>query len=335
MAKRVIGRHAIGPWQHRRRKVGHGRCMGAHITALVVEKFILDCEQAAIAVDCGTHPMALCARMVRCNQVLAPILDPFHRTRKPERRETNEDIFRVELATNPEAAADVAFVQMHGRWVTAEHAGNAVSIPVRHLGCAMELEDVAPRVVARDRAPSFQWNAGLASHREIELNHSMGLAKSRRDITIRFFHDRRLGRMPASILTRCRARIEHDREFIDLDGDKLGCIFSDISVVCEHRRDRFAHVARLPLRQNGLAIGRQPLNSRQPEIDGRDIAYVVKRPYRHDTGCSLRCLQVDCADASVRMWRAHHAHVQHMREGDIRGKTAAAPHKGTILQTHH
>ena len=47
------------------------------------------------------------ARMIGRDQMLAAILDPFHRTADQPRRERNEKILRIELALDAEAAADV------------------------------------------------------------------------------------------------------------------------------------------------------------------------------------------------------------------------------------
>ena len=53
--------------------------MGAHIGALVVEELVVDREDAAVGVDRGADAVALLARMVGGDQMLAPVLDPFHR----------------------------------------------------------------------------------------------------------------------------------------------------------------------------------------------------------------------------------------------------------------
>ena len=78
--------------------------------------------------------------------------------------------------------------------IAPEHAGDAVAVPVRHLGGAVQLEHVAGGVVARDRAAGFQRHAGMAADREVELHHGMRSAERRVDVAVGFFHDRRLGR---------------------------------------------------------------------------------------------------------------------------------------------
>ena len=66
---------------------GTRRAVGAHVGALVVEELVVDCEDAALGIDRGAHAMVLLARMIGGDQVLAPVLDPFHRAAEPQRRE--------------------------------------------------------------------------------------------------------------------------------------------------------------------------------------------------------------------------------------------------------
>ena len=41
------------------------------------------------------------------DEILAPVLDPFHRPAKPLRRDRDAGIFRIERALGAEAAADI------------------------------------------------------------------------------------------------------------------------------------------------------------------------------------------------------------------------------------
>ena len=56
--------------------------------------------------------VALLARMVGGDQMLAPVLDPFHRPAEPHRRDADQHVLRIEFAADAEAAADMAFEQM-------------------------------------------------------------------------------------------------------------------------------------------------------------------------------------------------------------------------------
>ena len=61
------------------------------------------------------------ARMVGRDQVLAAILDPLHRTADQARRERDEEILRIELALDAEAAADVDLDHVDVGLGDAEH----------------------------------------------------------------------------------------------------------------------------------------------------------------------------------------------------------------------
>ena len=115
VADGTIGRHAIGPGQHGGGQVRHRRRVGAHIGALVVKEFVVDAEDTAVGVYRRPDTMELLARMIGGDEMLAPILDPFHRPAEAERRGADQDILGIELATDAKAAADMAFVEMHPR----------------------------------------------------------------------------------------------------------------------------------------------------------------------------------------------------------------------------
>ena len=63
--------------------------MGAHISALVVEKLVVDAQNASILINGGPDAMQLLARVVGGDQVLATILDPLHRPVEAARRRAN------------------------------------------------------------------------------------------------------------------------------------------------------------------------------------------------------------------------------------------------------
>ena len=124
------------------------RRVGAHIGALVVEIEVVDRQDAAVAVDRGADAVQLLARMIGGDQVLAPVLDPFHRAAEPHGGDADQHVLGIELATDAEAAAHMRLVHVDRRRRQAEHAREQLAIAVRHLGGAVQLEDVARRVVA-------------------------------------------------------------------------------------------------------------------------------------------------------------------------------------------
>ena len=135
----------------------------------------------------------LLARMIGGDQMLAAVLDPFHRAIEPQRAETDEHVLGIKLAAHAEAAAGVAFMQMHGGGRQPEHARQAVAVPMRHFGGAEELEHVARRVVAGDGAARLQRHAAVAADLELERDDLMRRGKSRRDVAVALAHDRGFG----------------------------------------------------------------------------------------------------------------------------------------------
>ena len=74
---------------------------------------IVDGEDAALAVDRGADAMELLARMIGGDQMLAPVLDPFHRPAQAHGGDADQHVFRIELAADAEAAADMR-LRAHG-----------------------------------------------------------------------------------------------------------------------------------------------------------------------------------------------------------------------------
>ena len=139
----AIGRHAVGAGQNARRHVHHARGVGAQIGALVVEIEVVDGEDAALRVDRGADAVELLARMIGGDEMLAPVLDPFHRPAQPHGGDADENVLGIDLAADAEASAHMRLVHVDGRRRQREHAREQVAVAVRHLGGAVQLEDAA------------------------------------------------------------------------------------------------------------------------------------------------------------------------------------------------
>ncbi len=81
--------------------------MGPSIGTIVVEELILDAEDQPFYVDCRPDFVALLARVVGGDQVLAPILYPLDRLMEFQRGRAHQQVFRIHLAADAEAAADM------------------------------------------------------------------------------------------------------------------------------------------------------------------------------------------------------------------------------------
>ena len=309
--------------------------MGAHVTALVVDEFVIEGENVPVGVDRGAHFVALLARMIGRDQVLAPILDPFNRPPQAQRRETDQHVLWIKLAANAKAAADVPLEQMHARGGAPKHARDAVAIPVRHLGRAVKLEHVAGDVVASNGATRLDRHAGMPPDCKLELDHGMRRAERGIQVAVRSFQDGCLGRMPIGELAGWRRSVEDDRQFRDLNFDRVGSILGQVRVAREYRRNRLADIAHALLGKNGLAIRRQALDAGEAKIDRRNFCHVLAGPHRHNSRKSLCRFGLDRDDAAVGMRRAHHAHVQQMRKSDVGGERSPARHQRPVLQARN
>src|SRR6516165_8785939 len=107
-----------------------------------MKKLVVEGEDPALTIDRRADPMALLAGVVGGHQVLAPVLDPLDRAPEAQCSEGDQYILGIELAADAEAAADMAFAQMHRDGTAPEHAGEHVPGCMRHLGGAMQLDYV-------------------------------------------------------------------------------------------------------------------------------------------------------------------------------------------------
>ena len=193
MAGGAIGGNLVGAGEHAHGAPDHAGAVGAHIGALVVKEFVVDAEQAAVPVHRRADPVALLARMVGRDQVLAAVLDPFHRPAEAPGGDQHQHVFGIKLAAHAETAAGVALMQVDLRRRESEHAHQRVLVPVRHLGGAVQLQHVMGGVVEADGAAGLQRHPGMAPDREIELDHRMGCRERGVDVAEAVTHGQRRG----------------------------------------------------------------------------------------------------------------------------------------------
>ncbi len=121
------------------------------------------------------------------------------------------------------------------------------------------------------------------------------------DVAVSLADDVGLGCAAGKEFDRRRRRVEHHRQFLDLDGDEIGGVLRHIRIDREHRRDRIADEAYAAGRQHRLAIGLELLNAAFAEIDRRHVGDVVRRPNRDHAGQRTGFGGIDRNDVSVRM----------------------------------
>ena len=124
---------------------------------------------------------------------------------------------------------------------------------------------------------------------------------------------------------------EQFRQCFDLDRDRVGCVFRRIRVGCKNDRDRLADIAHAVPGENRLPIGLEPLDAGKAKIDRRNCGDVRRRPNRDGAGHRACRVHIDGDDASMRMGRTDHAHVQLMRKRDVGGEASLAGDQRPIL----
>src|SRR6516165_11173939 len=149
-----------------------------------MKELIVEGEDPALAIDPRADPMALLAGMVGGHQMLAPVLDPLDRAPEAHRGEDDQHIFGIELTANAEAAADMAFAEMHRGGVAPEHAGEHVPGCVRHLGGAIQLDYVGCEIITGEGPASFERNPGVTPDRQVEFDDRMRSGKRGFEIAV-------------------------------------------------------------------------------------------------------------------------------------------------------
>jgi len=246
--------------------------------------------------------------------MLTPILEPFHRPVEAHRGYAHQHVFRIELAADAEPASDMGFEDVDRGRRALEHAREQVAIAMWHFGGAMQLEDVARRIIAPDRTARLERHAGMASDRQFELNDHRCCAQDCVNVAVALTNDTYLGGAAGEEFDGLSLSSEQDRQFLDFERDKLGRVFRHIGIIGENRSDRLAHIPHLFGCEHRLAIGFQRGNSPLTEIDRRHVGYVGCGPHRDDSGQRERSRGVDRDDFAVGVVGANKAHVQLVRK---------------------
>jgi hypothetical protein len=319
-ARRLVGQanapdHAIGvntirPEQHGGSEIRDRRGMRTHIGTLIVKEFAVDAEQAPGFIDGSADTIMLFAGMIGGDEVFAPILDPFHRAAEPERGDTDEHVFGIKFAAHAEAAAGMAFMKMNRRGGAPEHARERITIPMRDFRRAVKFEHVAGGIVARNGAARFQRHARVPASFEFECHGCVSRSECRGNIAVTLPHRRGFAGTAGGKFAGRRVSLHQFGQFLDVDNDEIGRVFSAIGVSREDDRDGLADIADAILGQDRLPIRFEPFNPRQPEIDRRNMGDVRPGPGRDDACGRERSGSIDRDDPAMRMGRTHQAHMQ-------------------------
>ena len=285
------------------------------------------------AVDGGAHAKMLLARLIGRHQVLAAILDPFHRAAQPQRRDADQNVLRIDFAAHAEAAADMAFVQMHARWLAAEHSGERVAVPMRYLGGAVQFENAARD--AGDGAARLQRYAAVAADFQIEHDDGVSAREGRVHIAKTLADQGGLGRIAGVESAGRRVGVHQRGQRLCLDCHEIGSILGDVRIGREDGSDGLTDVTHAIDGEDRLAIRIEAFDAGEAKIDRRNVGDIRRGPDRDDARNVTRRGRADRADACVGIRRTDHAHVQLMGERDVCGKAAVAGDERSIFKTRY
>ena len=139
------------------------RPVGTVISAGIDPYFAPQPQDRAVARTGDLYIAIHFAGMPRCQQMLAPVFDPFHRASGMAGGTGNEEIFRKEFASCPKAATDVILDHLDGCLRQADHRGENFAVGKRNLGGTMN------RQKFRGRIPFGQDPARLHRQRQMAL----------------------------------------------------------------------------------------------------------------------------------------------------------------------
>jgi len=184
---------------------------------------------------------------------------------------------------------------------------------VRHLGGAVQLQDIPIGIVARDGATGLERDTRMPADGEIELDHRMGGPEGVLHVAVALLDDHRLGCEPRREFAGRRVGRHQRRQLVERDRNLLGRILRLIGIFGEHRRDRLAHIANPIVRQDRLPIGARASRRGRRGNRSAQISEIAAGPDRHHTGRREGFGDLDRANAGMRGGRAHHPHMQLMR----------------------
>ena len=216
-------RHPVGAGQHLRGVARRRHAVGADIGAEIGRARAAQAADGAVALAGDLQLAFGVAGVVRRDQVLAAVFDPFHRAVELSRRERDQEILGIELAAHAEAAADVGLDHGDGVLGQPHLLRQDAAVVEHHLGHAGDGEMALGRVpfgeqtarLHRHRAETLHREALAAGVRRVaERGVGVALFRRQRDDVVAagrleqqaFVLARRWRDRPPAAAPRCRAR---------------------------------------------------------------------------------------------------------------------------------
>ena len=279
------------------------------------------------------------ARVIAGEQVLAAVLDPFHRPAELARRERDQEILRIELAAHAEAAADVGLDHGDGVLGEAHLLRQDGAVVEGHLGGAMHGEMAAPRIPFGEQAARLHRHRCEALHLEMFAANIGGVLE--RSIRIAAQCRERADAVAAAGLEQqarvgARRSAARDRgQRFDGEGDGIQRVLGERRAVGHHHGDGLTDVAHFLGGDHRLLEVRVFRQQFLPHGDDGDRAQSPADVSRREHGVHAGTLQcgrrLDVADTAVRHRAAQDRGMQAHFGRHVVDELAAAAQEAQIL----
>src|SRR5215510_13729860 len=122
--------------------------------------------------------------MAGAHQMLATILDPLDRAPQPAGQERNQQVFRVDVSLEAEAAADIERDAAYARFRKPQDGSRLAAHPMHDLGGRPDRHAVRPRVMDADDAAALHGRGGIAVMIKAALQLVRGARERRSDVAL-------------------------------------------------------------------------------------------------------------------------------------------------------
>ncbi len=276
------------------------------------------------------------SRSAAVARVLAPHLDPLHRSPEPARDRGNQDVFRIDVTLGAEAAPDVGRDDPHLLLGEAERRGDGRSNRERHLRRRPHGEPTVGRVGLRHDAARLDRHRGDTGDIQRRLHDRVRLREAVRHVADR---GRRRARDVVGPFVEDPRRTRRERR---LDGrrcrqhgvfhhHRVGGVGGAIRVVGDYHGHRLAGVAHLRPGDRGLGVGTEPRRGHERRHRGDALRQIGDREDRDDARKRPGPARLHLQDARVGVRAPHDRRVDEVRQPHVVHEAAAAGEQAAIF----
>src|SRR5262245_56534959 len=260
--------------------------------------------------------------MIRRHQMLAAVFDPFHRLSQIDRGEGNQKIFRIKLAADAKATADIVLDEVQLALGHFEKSRDGLPIEMGQLGYAPNRQLSLAAIEGGDQTSSLQGIAGEAVYAKLFAPGVLGVLKSFIGVANRKLMDS--GAIASSIFAEQDVVLQrlidvyHRGQVFVFDLDVVERVFGNIAAFSHGQRHRLADVADFFMRQQGLEMSFESGKLIHPNRHGhRQRAEILEGEHLYNSRELKRVGCIDRANPRMGAWAAQDGSMKHFGQLDI------------------